>query len=155
MNVSQSALVASISHLEVDNDTAFNTPTTGTPIPASKMSSETLAILQASNKLKEADKGPSKGTKRKRTCSPSTERQSTSRDRYPPESKSLYLKSKNLHGNKLSVATNIHSSKAHLKESKYLVSCNFKCTPPVSVNESFKTKYVEIMNKCKKDVTLH
>ena len=28
MNVSESALVAGISHLEVDNDTAFNAPTT-------------------------------------------------------------------------------------------------------------------------------
>ena len=120
------------------------------------MSSETLAILQeASNKLKEADKGPSKGIKRKRTSSPSTERQSTSRDRYPPESKPLYLKSKNLHRKKLSVATNIHSIKAHLKEGKFPVSCNFKCTPPVSVNESFKTKWAEIVNKCKRDLTLH
>ena len=156
MNVSEIALIAGISHLEVDNDTAFNTPTTGTPIPASKMSSETLAILQeASNKLKEADKGPTKGTKRKRTGSPSTERQSTSRDRYPPESKPLYLKSKNLHRKKLSVATNIHSIKAHLKEGKFPASCNFKCTPPVSVNESFKTKWAEIVNKCKRDLTLH
>ena len=64
MNVSECALVAGISHLEVNNDTAFNTPTNGTLNPASKMSSETLVILQeASNKLKEADKGPPKAPK--------------------------------------------------------------------------------------------
>ena len=43
-------------------------------------------ILQAaSNKLKKVDKGPTKGIKRKRTRFPSSKRQSTSRDRYPPE----------------------------------------------------------------------
>ena len=55
----------------------------------------------------------------------------------------------------MSVATNIHSIKTHPKEGKFPVSCNFKCTPPVSVNESFKTKWAEIVNKCKRDLTLH
>ena len=53
MTASESALVSSIRHLEVDPNTAFNTPTTGTPIPMSKMSSETLAVLdEAASKLK-------------------------------------------------------------------------------------------------------
>ena len=52
MNVSESALAASINHLKVENDTAFNIPTTDTPIPAAKLSSETLAILQEGSFLK-------------------------------------------------------------------------------------------------------
>ena len=156
MNASKSALVSGISHLEVDPTTAFNTPTTGTPIPMSKMSSETLAVLdEAASKLKNLENQPAKGVKRKKSGSLSGDRQSSSRDRYPPESKPLYLKNKNLHSKKLSVATNIHSIKSHLKEGKFPVSCNFKCTPPVSVNEAFKTKWAEIVNKCKRDLTLH
>ena len=32
---------------------------------------------------------------------------------------------------------------------------NFKCTPQVSVIEAFKTKWADIVNKCKRDLTLH
>ena len=56
--------VAILSRLEVDNDTAFNIPTTGTPTPASKMSSETLATLQeASNKLWKLKRDPPRAPK--------------------------------------------------------------------------------------------
>ena len=55
MNASESALVSGISHLEVDPNAAFNTPTTGTPIPMSKMSSETLAVLDEAAPSEETD----------------------------------------------------------------------------------------------------
>ena len=88
----ESALVSDISHLEVDPNTAFNTPTTGTPIPMSKMSSETLALLdEAAFKLKNFENQSAKVVKRKRSSSLSGDRQSSSRDRYPPESKPLVL----------------------------------------------------------------
>ena len=62
MNASESALVSGISHLEVDPNIDFNTPTTGTPIPMSKMSSETLAVLdEAASKLKNLENQPAKG----------------------------------------------------------------------------------------------
>ena len=45
MSASETALSANMNNLEVKSTSAFNTPISGTPIPTTTMSSETLALL--------------------------------------------------------------------------------------------------------------
>ena len=75
MSVSDTALSADIRNLEVQDNSAsaFNTPTSGTPIPTTSVSSETTALLdKVVKKLKDPVSTKGKGTKRKGTQSPAT-----------------------------------------------------------------------------------
>ena len=45
MSASETALSANMNNLEVKSTSAFNTPISGTPIPTTTLSSETLALL--------------------------------------------------------------------------------------------------------------
>ena len=52
MSVSDTALSAELNHLQVKSASAFNTPMSGTPIPTTTMSSETVQLLnEAANRL--------------------------------------------------------------------------------------------------------
>ena len=73
MSASDTALSANIQNLEVQDSSAFNTPTSGTPIPTTSVSSETTSLLQdVVNKLKDPVSTRGKGMKRKRVMSPAT-----------------------------------------------------------------------------------
>ena len=99
MSASDTALSANIQNLEVQDSSAFNTPTSGTPIPTTSVSSETTSLLQdVANKLKDPVSIRGKGMKRKRVMSPATS--PDSRGQYPPAAKPLYLRAKNLYRKK-------------------------------------------------------
>ena len=73
MSASETALSADMNNLEVKSTSAFNTPISGTPIPTTTLSSETLTLLtEAATRLKDPVSKPNKGVKRKRTQSPSS-----------------------------------------------------------------------------------
>ena len=145
--------VANIQNLEVQDSSAFNTPTSGTPIPTTSVSSETTSLLQdVVNKLKDPVSTRGKGMKRKRVMSPATS--PDSRGHYPPAAKPLYLRAKNLYRKKLNLATNLHSVKNSLKSGNFPPQCNFRSSPPESSDASFKQKWVDLTSKCKRDLTL-
>ena len=154
MSASDTALSADIRNLEVqDTASAFNTPTSGTPIPTTSVSSETTALLEkVVKKLKEPVSTKGKGLKRKRTQSPATS--PDIRGNYPPAAKPLYLKAKNLFRRKLNLATNLHTIKNSLKNGTFPPQCNFRSTPPESTDESFKQKWINLACKCKRELTL-
>ena len=71
MSVSDTALSAELNNLQVKSASAFNTPMSGTPIPTTTMSSETVELLhEAANRLKDPVSKKGKGVKRKRILSP-------------------------------------------------------------------------------------
>ena len=118
------------------------------------MSSETVNLLdEVANRLKR-DKTDSRSAKRQRSGSPSTDRESTSRDRYPPAAKNHYFKAKNLYRKKLHIATNLHHVKSQLKEGQFISICNFRCSPPQSEDQLFKTKWTKCISSCKRELTL-
>ena len=142
-------------NLDVQSGTAFNTPASGTPIPANTLSSETVNLLdEVANRLRKENKTASRSAKRKRTGSPSTDRESTSSDRYPPAAKSHYFKAKKLYRKKLGTATSLHHVKNQLKEGNFASICNFRCTPPQSESQEFKTKWTKIVSSCKRELSL-
>ena len=54
MSVSDTALSADINNLQMKSASAFNTPMSGTPIPTTTLSSETVELLnEAANRLKD------------------------------------------------------------------------------------------------------
>ena len=153
MSASDTALSANIQNLEVQDSSAFNTPTSGTPIPTTSVSSETTSLLQdVANKLKDPVSTRGKGMKRKRVMSPATS--PDSRGQYPPAAKPLYLRAKNLYRKKLNLATNLHSVRSSLKSGSFPPQCNFRSSPPESSDASFKQKWVDHTSKCKRDLTL-
>ena len=65
MSVSDTALSAELNYLQVKSASAFNTPMSGTPIPTTTMSSETVQLLnEAANRLKDPVSNKGKGVKR-------------------------------------------------------------------------------------------
>ena len=115
------------------------------------MSSETVSLLDdVANRLKVSKQG--KGLKRKRLQSPAASPEN--RRDYAAATKLLYLKAKTLYRRKLNLATNIHSIKNSLKAGTFPVQCNFRSTPPVSTDEDFKKKWIELTAKCKRELTL-
>ena len=153
MSASETALSANMNNLEVRSTSAFNTPISGTPIPTTTLSSETLALLtEAATKLKDPVSKSSKGVKRKRTQSPFSP--TNNRVDYPAATKPLYLKAKTLYRRKLNLATNIHSIKVSLKSGTFPVQCNFRSSPPISLDEDFKKKWMEITARSKRELTL-
>ena len=76
------------------------------------------------------------------------------RGSYPPATKLLYLKAKNLYRRKLNMATNLHSIRSCLKNGNFPPQCNFRSSPPESTEEAFKQKCIEITSKCKRQLTL-
>ena len=147
------------------SQSAFNTPTSGTPIPRAQLSDETISLLnEVSSKLK-SDQGkpaPAKkdlkedlqARKRKRQ-SGNTEgaKAEAMRLKYPDALKPLYLRTKTLYIKKLNLATSIHQIKETLKEGKFPPQTNFRSTPPTSDNEQFKTSWFTTVNGCKRTLT--
>ena len=153
MSVSDTALSAELNHLQVKSASAFNTPMSGTPIPTTTMSSETVQLLNgAANRLKDPVSNKGKGVKRKRILSPAVS--PDNRGDYPAATKPLYLKAKTLYRRKLNLATNIHAIKNCLKSGTFPVQCNFRSSPPISSDEEFKKKWMEIVSKSKRELTL-
>ena len=95
-----------------------------------------------------------KGLKGKRVDSPATS--PDTRGNYPPETKPLYLKAKNLYRRKLNLAVNLHSIKSCLENGNFHSQYNFRGTPlpPESTEEAFKQKWTDITSKCKRELTL-
>ena len=146
MSVSYTALSAELINF------AFNTPMSGTPIPTTTMSSETVELLnEAANRLADPLSKKGKGVKRKRILSKAV---SPNRGNYPAATKPLYLKAKTLYRMKLNLATNIHSIKNCLKSGTFPVQCYFRSNPPISSDEDFKKKWMEIVSKSKRELTL-
>ena len=113
MSVSDTALSADLNNLQMKCASAFNTPMSGTPIPTTILSSETVELLnEAANRLKDPTTSKVKGVKRKRILSPAAS--PDNRGNYPAATKPLYLKAKTLFRWKLTLATNIHSIKNSL-----------------------------------------
>ena len=155
MSASETGLSSALKDLDVQSGSAFNTPASGTPIPAHTLSSETVNLLdEVASRLNKERMTASRSAKRKRTSSPSTDRESSSRDRYPPAAKSHYFKAKNMYRKKLGVATSLHHVKNQLKEGNFTSICNFRCSPPQSENQDFKTKWTKIVRSCKRELTL-
>ena len=73
---------------------------------------------------------------------------------YPAATKPFYLKAKTLFRWKLTLATNIHSIKNSLMSGSFPVQCNFRSSPPISSDEDFKKKWMEIISKIKRELTL-
>ena len=44
--------------------------------------------------------------------------------------------------------------KNQLKEGNFTSICNFRCSPPQSENQDFKTKWTKIVSSCKRELTL-
>ena len=125
----------------------------GTPIPTTTLSSETVELLnEAANRLKDPATSKGKGVKRKRILSPAAS--PDNRGNYPAASKPLYLKAKTLFRRKLTLATNINSIKNSLMSRSFPVQSNFRSSPPISSDEDFKKKWMEIVSKSKRELTL-
>ena len=125
----------------------------GTPIPTTRLSSEITALLEkVATKLKEPVSKKGEGIKCKRLQSPVTS--PFIGENYPAVTKPLYLKAKTLCRRKLNLATNIHSIQNSLKTGSFPIQCNFRSTPPVSTDESFKEKWIGCTAKCKRELTL-
>ena len=147
MSASETGLSSAMKDLDVQSGSAFNTPASGTPIPAHTFSSDTVSLLdEVPSRLNKERKTTSRSAKRKRTSSPSTVRESTSRERYPPAAKSHYFKAKNLYRKKLGIATSLHHVKHQLKEVNFTSIFNFRCSPPQSENQDFKTKWAKTVS---------
>ena len=128
---------ADLNNLQMKSASAFNTPMSGTPIPTTTLSSETVELLnEAVNRLKDPATSKGKGVKRKRNLSPAAS--PDNRGNYPPATKPLYLKAKTLFRRKLTLATNIHSIKNSLMSGSFPVQCNFRSSPPISSDEDLK-----------------
>ena len=83
MSESETALSTAINVVGVNSASAFNTPASGTPIPAHTLSNETFSLLDSvAEKLLKEKKSANRPNKRKRSGSPSSDRESTSRERY-------------------------------------------------------------------------
>ena len=153
MSASDTAWSAEIQNLDVQDTSAFNTHTSGTPIPTTSVSSETTALLEnVVKKLKEPVSKKGKGLKRKSVQSPAT--LADSRENYPPATKPLYFKAKNLYRRKLNLATNLHSIKNFSKNGTFPPQCNFRSSPPEISEETFKQKWIELASKCKRELAL-
>ena len=99
MSASDTALSAELNNLQVKSASAFNTPMSGTPIPTTTMSSETVELLnEAANRLKDPVSNKGKGVKRKSILSPAVS--PDNRGNYPAATKPLYLKAKTLYKRK-------------------------------------------------------
>ena len=73
MSASDTALSADFNNLEVKSASAFNTPISGTPIPTTRLSSDTTALLEdVATKLKVPVSKKGKGIRRKRLKSSAT-----------------------------------------------------------------------------------
>ena len=155
MSASETNLSTAMNELDIQSVSAFNTPASGTPIPAHTLSSETVNLLdEVANKLKQEKKSVDRANKRKRTGSPFTNRDNTSRDKYPPAAKSRYFKAKNLYRRKLSIATSLHHVKNQLKDGNFISIFNFRCSPPQTESQEFKTNWTKIISSCKRELTL-
>ena len=125
---------------------SFITSKADTPLPRENISNETLQLLDdAANKLSV----PNKGIKRPRSGSPTTDH----RAQYPSNSKQIYLKTKTLHKRKLALAANLHQIKQGIAEKKYPNQVNFRCSHPPNRDERFKSRWQDIIRKCKEDLT--
>ena len=120
MNASGTALFADLKHLEVKSASTFNTPMSGTPIPTTTLSSETVSLLdEVANRLKDPTPKNGKGLKGK-DLNHQPHPQILGGD-YPAATKPLYLKSKTLYRKKLNLATNFHSIRNSLKTGTFPV----------------------------------
>ena len=113
-----------------------------------KLSTETLDLISNVEK----DLTPERPTKRART---DDQQPGTSTDpglKYPPETKPLYLRSKNLHKRKLAVATKLSAFKKYYG-SKDPAYTSFKCPPPnLMRNPENKARWNDIVNTTKKSL---
>ena len=154
MSESETALSPALNDMGVNSASAFNTPASGTPIPAHTLSSETVSLLDSvAEKLLKEKKSANRPNKRKRSGSLSSDRESTSRERYPAAAKSHYFKAKNLYRKKLGTATSLHHIIQQLKEGHFTSICNFRCSLPQS-EDQFRTKWTKVVSSCKRDLTL-
>ena len=133
------------------SQSAFNTPSCGTPFRRVQLNDETISLLnEVSSKLKSDQPLPghskadpkldNQARKRKRT---NGNRDSTTSEamhlKYPEALRPLYLKVKTLYIEKLNLATSIHNIREILQDGKFPAQTNFRSTPPQSDNEQFKT----------------
>ena len=167
MSASETTLSTAMQGLDVESGSlsAFNTPTTGTPILQVQLSAETLNLLtEVSTALKKQksriestkDDVGQKGIKRKRFGEASTSNNNQfplMKDKYPPELKPIYLKAKALSVKKLALATSIHQVKEDLKNGRFPPQSNFRSSPPTSDNDSFRVGWVQMVNQCKRSLT--
>ena len=146
-STSQDALLTQIEAMGVKSTTSLITLGVDTPVPKETLSNETLDLLEKAATSLSAP--ANRGRKRLRE-DPTT---ADTRTGYPNESKSLYLKTKNLYRRKLSVATNLHHMKMRLGTNKYPTQVDFRCSCPQNRDEKFKSAWQQIVRKCKEDLT--
>ena len=148
-SASQQTLKTAKSMMELDSTNS--TPLVGTPIPHNALSDETLKLLdQASSALNKLDiNNKNSAPKRKRTDNTGDIRTS-----YPEANKSLYLRVKNLHKKKVSIAANMHAIKINLKNNKFPAAADFRDRPPNNRSESFRAKWKSTTNACKAELSL-
>ena len=144
-SISQDTLLNRMEAMGVESTASFKTLGADTPIARENISSETLQLLnEAADELSRP-----KGIKRMRENTPPRDDRSS----YPNDSKAIYLKTKTLHRRKLALASNLHQIKLGIGDKKYPNQVNFRCSFPPNRDETFKSKWQDIVKKCKEDLT--
>ena len=151
---SQSTFVDAASRIDINitSPDGYDTPI---PTTSTRLSDETLAnLMEARMKLENLPTNPSK---RRRSGSPtpgpSSEKRKDDRESYPPASKPIYLRLKNLYKKKLSLASNIRTIEQRLTTNKFPTSVDFRFSANNTRDPTLRSNWEQIILKCKQDLT--
>ena len=131
-----------------------------TPMPENRISEETLRTLNAvKEQLELPMSNRNKPQKRKRVNSPNQSGPSAKkdytdlRDNYPAATKPIYLRLKNLHRKKLSLASTIKVMEGRLAKNQYPTSVDFKFNINSTRSPKLKDHWSRIIRRCKSELT--
>ena len=131
-----------------------------TPMPDNRISEETLRTLNAvKEQLEQPGTSKSKPLKRKRinspnrSDSPNRKEYRDSRDNYPSATKPIYLRLKNLHRKKLSLASTIKVMEGRLAKNQYPSSVDFKFNINSTRSPKLKDTWTKTIRRCKFELT--
>ena len=131
-----------------------------TPMPDTRISEETLKTLNAvKEQLEQPMSSRNKPPKRKRVLSPNQSGPSTKkdyidlRDNYPAATKPIYLRLKNLHRKKLSLASTIKVMEGRLAKNQYPTIVDFKFNINSTRSPKLKDDWSRIIRRCKFELT--
>ena len=156
MSVSETTLA--IQQLEVQSNSAYDTPVSGTPIPTKRLSSDTLNLLEDAARRLKSEPGPSnrgKGKKRKLNEADHTSSApiDNPQEGFPARAKPVYLKLKSMYIKKMNYASNIHHINSELQAGRFPAQVNFRCACPVSDNATFSQDWTTMTSRMKRELT--
>ena len=156
ITASQMNFCDAMSHVNISSkrNSGYNTP-----VPRARISDETINTLNSvKSRLERFTAKNNKPRKRHQAGSPNTrdpkEPYVDSRDKYPKESKPIYLRLKTLYREKLSLALNIKTMEGKLVQNSFPTSIGFKFNINSTRNPVLKDLWTRLIRKCNTDMTL-